>query len=403
MRVGISGLAVENASGLGRLSRIYLLALASARPDWELHVYFRSPRALQSLRAECDQQSADIVDYFIPHYASAAGLNRIVLEEWDLPRRFTRLKLDAYLGCDFTLPPKPLAELEAVILPDLIPFTNPSTVSWRARWLYRRGVRRSLCRRAHFLCISRHTLATLQQLFPEQSTAATVVYPALSPRLWQLAQLQHSSDHPLQVQGSLRMLVDPGRFILAVGVSGARKNTALLVRVYRNVVQSGEYRGSLILVGGDGNFHTAPQSDKFALQPAGAPAHRREHSAEIHDIGRISDYDLSQLYAAADLLVNLSTEEGFGFPVLEALAHGTPALVTAGSSMTEIALRGIATTPLGFEECNSRLVSTINALPLLRQESASLPVEQYSIQRLGRELAAVLAKQTSAYEVSDAH
>jgi len=390
VRVGVSGLAVGNSSGLGRLSRIYLLALASAAPQWELHVYLRSPHDIHTLRAECDQQTQSALDNLVPHYPPTQALNRLLLEEWDLPRQFARLKLDAYLGCDFTLPPAPLAKREVVILPDLIPFTNPGTVSWRARWLYRRGVRRSLRRRACMLCISQHTLETLRRLFPRDSSEARVVYPALSPRLWQLARQLHVSDHALQVTGSLHQLVDPGRFILSVGVAGPRKNTELLVRVYRSVVLDGEYRGSLVLVGGDGRFHTAPYGTKLALQPVGLAPAERSHGAEIHDLGRVSDHELSQLYAAADLLVCLSTEEGFGFPVLEALAHGTPALVTAGSSMTEIAERGIAATPLNFEECRQRLVSTVHAQPLLRQEAACLPVEKYSVERLGRELLAAL-------------
>lgn len=391
MRVGISGLAVCNPTGLGRLSRIYLLALALAEPEWELHVYLRGPAGLQALREECDRRTRDVVDQLVPHYPPLPGLNRLMLEEWDLPRRFARLGLDAYLGCDFSLPPKPLAPREAVILPDLLPYTQPGTLSWRARWLYRRGITRSAARASVLLCISQHTRQLVLSRFPHLAGEARVVYPGLSPKLWQLAQLEHHADHLPQVRGSLHSFSTRGRFILAVGALGARKNTGLLVRVYSEVVLAGDYRGSLVLAGGDGRYHTAPRRGGLALELAGPALRDDQPSAEIHDIGRVSDYDLSQLYRHADLLVSLSTEEGFGFPVLEALAHGTPALVTSGSSMTEIAQRGIVSTGLAPEECRQVLASALGALPLLRQEAATLPMQAYSIERLGSEVAQALA------------
>ncbi len=391
VRVGISGLAVSNRSGLGRLSRIYVLALALAEPEWELHLYLRSPHDLQLLRDECDRASSGLVEQFIAHFPPLPGLNRLLLEEWDLPRQFAPLQLDAYLGCDFNLPPRRVAVREVAILPDLLPFTQPGTISWRARWLYQRGIRRSAARAQSLLCISQHTRQELVRRFPQLDGAARVVYPALSPRLWQLARQEQHADHPPQVHGSLHGFATSGRFILAVGTLGARKNTELLVRVYSAVVHAGDYRGSLVLVGGDGRYHTAPRPASLALEMAGPAFRQRQPSAEIYDLGRVSDYDLSQLYQHADLLVSLSTEEGFGYPVLEALAHGTPALVTAGSSMTEIAQRGIVTTGLGSADCRQTLASALGALPLLRQEAAALSPQAYSIARLGRELSTALS------------
>ena len=398
MRIGVSGLAVNNPAGLGRLSRTYLLALASAAPDAELHVYLRAPADLSLIRDECDRESQPLTERLIPHYPAPLcrwsvlrPAHRLLMEEWDLPRQFLPLKLDAYLGCDFTLPPQPMAPREAVVLPDLLPFTKPYAVSWQAGWLYRRGITRSIRRRAALLCISRATQSALALRFPDAIKQSRVIYPALSPRLMQLAGRAHTADHALQVQGSLHALVAPGPFVLAVGVQGPRKNTALLVQTYLEAVMKDEYRGSLVLVGGDGRFHTPPKQRRLALEAAGLTLNpMRSRPTEVYDLGHVTDSDLSHLYQAADLLVCLSTEEGFGFPVLEALAHHTPVLVTADSSMTEVATAGIVTTPLDREQCCQRLVSTLKALPVLRREVAALPLQRYSIERLGTELVAAL-------------
>jgi len=392
VRIGISGLAVGNPGGLGRLSRTYLLALARAAPDWELRVYFRDRRQAALLAGELPTRDADAPAGIVAHYAPLGGLNRLLLEEFDLPRQLGPLELDAYLGCDFTLPPRPLAPRELVVLPDLLPFTRPATVGWRARFLYRRGIRRSIRRRATLLCISQRTAELLGQVFPGDECDARVVRPALSPRLLKLAVDQRSADVPLQVRGSLHGVSSPGRYLLSVGVAGSRKNTALLLDVYRRLVLSGDYHGSLILAGGNGSYHTAPGERKLVLEaahplprPAGDPV------PAVYDLGHVSDTDLSQLYRDADLLVSLSAEEGFGYPVLEALAHGTPALVTDGSVMAGIAAGGIATTRLSLRECSQRLKSALAALPMLRQEAAALRLEDYSIERLGRELVAAIA------------
>lgn len=390
VRAGVSGLAVSNRAGLGRLSRVYLLALAEAWPQWELHVFFRCREDLEALRAECGSAGSDLPSCLIPHFPPVAGLNRLLLEEFLLPAAFAPLRLDAYLGCDFTLPPRRLANREAVVVPDLLPFTRPGTVGWRARWLYRRGLVRAQARQASLLFISRHAQGSYERLFGPAPEGSQIAYPALSPRMQALAARARLEDHPLQVIGTHARLIDPGRFILYVGRNDARKNLPLLVSAYCQLVQSAAYRGSLVLAGGDGRYHTAPRPGPMAMQFAGSAGPEPSRSAEIHDLGRVSDYELSQLYDHADLLVNLSKEEGFGYPVLEALAHALPALVTAGSSMLEISDGGIAATRLDQASVVNRLGEALGALPLLRAEAQQFDATRFSIQRLGVDLASSL-------------
>jgi len=382
---------VGHPTGLGRLSRTYLLALAEAAPDWELCVYFRNRYQFEQLSDELAGAGAAVPANIRPYFPPLAVLNRLLMEELDLPRQFGHLELDAYLGCDFTLPRKKLAPRELVVLPDLLPFTKPSTVGWRARLLYRTGIRRSIARQAVLLCISPHTKDALDRLFPHHGCQTPVIMPALSPRLLALAQGQHGADVPLQVRGSLHAVTSPGPFLLSVGVLGPRKNTELLVNLYQRLVLEDKYHGSLVLAGGDGSFHTAPDERRLAFTTINpVPPQERGQTPAIYDLGRVSDHDLSRLYRDADLLISLSAEEGFGYPVIEALAHGTPALVTAGSSMAGIAEGGIAATELEPARCYQRLVSTLNALPLLRKEAAGIICEDYSSERLGRQLRAAV-------------
>jgi len=385
--VGISGLAISHISGLGRLNRTIILALAYAAPTWRLHVYLREPEQLKYLAKEAGARESDLPGNITPHYPSNGWVNRFLLEEYDLPRRLGRLPLDAYLGCDFTLPPRAVARRELVVVPDLLPFTRPRTVSWRARLLYRRGLRRSIRRQATLLCISNRTLAALNSVFPHHHCATRVLWPALSPRLIDLASRSQVVDRPLQARGSLHAAIAPGPYLLYVGADGPRKNLRLLVSLHRRLVLDGAYKGSLVVAGGNGRFHTAVERNGLAydvVQPVRRSA--PERLPAVYDLGLVSDADLSQLYAHADLLVNLSAEEGFGYPVLEALAHGTPALVTENSTMASIADCGVVGTALDPEVCYQRLVSMLGSLQLLRREAAAVPIAEYSLDRLGREL-----------------
>jgi glycosyltransferase involved in cell wall biosynthesis len=429
VRVGISGLAVSNSGGLGRLARTSIIALASARPDWELYVYLRSHDDVTALRDECDTESLPLVDNLRVHFPSSTWRARLVLEELDLPRQLRPLKLDTYLGLDFTLPTKKMADVQAVMLPDLLPFTHPRTVSMRARLLYRRGIKRAIARGARMICISEKTREQLDafvgvaparpQLASEGSrdragragaTPTTyVIHPAISPRLLQLADAALVRDRPLQVRGTHCSVTDPGRYLLYVGDNGPRKNVALLCSVYRSMVERGEYPGSLILAGCDGKHGTSHNGKRLVLETVGSavgrdlvgrdsvPANDSRAGTpappcHIYDLGRVSDNDLSELYANADLLVNLSSEEGFGYPVLEAIAHGTPAVVTKGSAMQECAPAGIVPTPLEPQAIAETITSAVTALPLLRQEIHAIDRGWFNIGRMGQQLAEVLEK-----------
>jgi glycosyltransferase involved in cell wall biosynthesis len=57
----------------------------------------------------------------------------------------------------------------------------------------------------------------------------------------------------------------------------------------------------------------------------------------IRDLGRISEEDVLGAYNAAEMLVFPSLYEGFGFPVLEAMACGIPTVVSTGGSLPEVA------------------------------------------------------------------
>jgi glycosyltransferase involved in cell wall biosynthesis len=117
-------------------------------------------------------------------------------------------------------------------------------------------------------------------------------------------------------------------FILAVGEFEPRKRVLDLMR------------------GHDRYFATAPTYPPICrLVVAGAGGSQEQEAAERRGVGCdllgfISDEELSGLYRRATLFVSLSAYEGFGLPIVEAMAHGCPVLVADNSSQAEVAGEG---------------------------------------------------------------
>ena len=117
-------------------------------------------------------------------------------------------------------------------------------------------------------------------------------------------------------------------FVLAVGEFEPRKRVLELMR------------------GHDRYFATAPTFPPICrLVIAGAGGSQEQEANERRGIGCdllgfISDDDLHELYRRATLFVSLSAYEGFGLPIVEAMAHGCPVLVADNSSQAEVAGEG---------------------------------------------------------------
>lgn len=119
-----------------------------------------------------------------------------------------------------------------------------------------------------------------------------------------------------------RVLGGEGEMILNVGVIQNRKNTLNMLRALKTLPPS--YK--LVLSGGNG--YGSEAIHKFI---------RTESLAErVKVLGFVDDTQLARLYQAASLFLFPSLEEGFGIPVLEAMAAGTPVVTSNVSSMPEV-------------------------------------------------------------------
>jgi glycosyltransferase involved in cell wall biosynthesis len=139
----------------------------------------------------------------------------------------------------------------------------------------------------------------------------------------------------------------PTEYLLFVGTLEPRKNLARLV---------GALRG---------------RSDLPPLVIAGADGWGDidvPHSANVQFIGHVDDQHLGAVYAGASVLCYPSLWEGFGLPILEAMAQGTPVVTSIGTSTQEVAGgAAVLVDPLSEESIRNGIDEALRDADVLRQ------------------------------------
>jgi alpha-1,3-rhamnosyl/mannosyltransferase len=124
-----------------------------------------------------------------------------------------------------------------------------------------------------------------------------------------------------------RFGLSPGEYLLSVGTLEPRKNLVRTLQAYSRLPERLRQRFPLAVVGAAG-WH---ESSIFAgLAPL-------ERKGEVRVLSYVGDEELAELYCGARALLYPSLYEGFGFPIVEAMASGTPVITSSIGCMKEVA------------------------------------------------------------------
>lgn len=139
-------------------------------------------------------------------------------------------------------------------------------------------------------------------------------------------QFQPVRDHERLVAIRRRYGIER-EYLLTVGNLQPRKNLARLIQAYTQVRDSDEgFRCQLVIVGKKAWLH----------QHIFHEAHRSHYAGDVILTGYVPDEELPVLYSGAVAFIYPSIFEGFGLPVLEAMACGTPVVTSNSSSLPEV-------------------------------------------------------------------
>ena len=181
-----------------------------------------------------------------------------------------------------------------------------------------RSTLRALWQGATLAVDSQATADEVRRWFHVPPERMQVVYPAASSVFVLL--------DGVELAAAKRRLADrfglDGPFVLSVGTLEPRKNVARLIEAYSGIDPELRRSTPLVLVG-DGGWK---QQAAFA----------GEWPDFVRRLGKVDERDLVALYNAATVVAYPSLVEGFGLPVVEAMACGTPVLTSNVSSLVEV-------------------------------------------------------------------
>lgn len=211
---------------------------------------------------------------------------------------------------------KPQTKL-ALTVHDLSPFVFPNFYNLKRRlWHKSLGFKKSLMRADIIFAVSEFTKKDIIEKFGVEEKKIKVVYQGID----------HSVYKPNLPESELRRVRNkyslPGEFILFLATIEPRKNLVGLIEAFNRLPN----KVSLVIAGKPG-WKFGPSVKKISQSP------KREF---IHELGYVDEADKPFLLALAKALVFPSFYEGFGFPVLEAMAVGTPVITSNLTSLPEV-------------------------------------------------------------------
>jgi alpha-1,3-rhamnosyl/mannosyltransferase len=233
-----------------------------------------------------------------------------------VPRLIKRLGAELYHSAYLVMPYRPGVPAIVTVY-DLIPLRQPEHSTARARLLFRGAAWLAVRSARHLIAISEHCRQDFISEFgiaPDRITRIPLAASAaFAPR---------ASEAIADVRSRHQL---PPAYVLYLGSNKPHKNLQRLVEAWRIARSDGGLGGAVMAIAGAwderyGSLRSTSADDRG-----------------IRWLGPVSDDDLPALYSGASCFVFPSLFEGFGLPVLEAMACGAPVICSDRTSLPEVA------------------------------------------------------------------
>jgi glycosyltransferase involved in cell wall biosynthesis len=286
--------AVEVAAGRGRFVRETLAALSRRDDDVRYLCYARS-RWQETLDPRFEWRLIDAPDPWW-HLLTARAANR---------------ECDVFLSSNSYLTTWMLRIPAVPVIYDMIAFDRSHRPNPRSVMIERLTLGLAVRRSRAFIAISHATAEDFERRFPAAAGGVTVAPLGVAPRLIDLPAVEQTA------------LPKPG-FVLAVGTLEPRKNLPGLVAAYQLLDEQLQREHPIVVVGDIG----WQVDDTIAML--------RSLGDRCVLLGHVPDDTLAELYRRCAVFCYPSLYEGFGLPVLEAMAAGAAVVTSNLSSLPEV-------------------------------------------------------------------
>jgi glycosyltransferase involved in cell wall biosynthesis len=265
----------KNLSGVGVYSRELLFGLARAHPLEQFRFYYRPHRFLRSFHDSLPKNASRRLLRGVPSADIFHALNQRV----DSKARRT-----------------------VSTFHDLFVMTGDySSPEFRAR--FTQQARDAAARSDLIIAVSSFTASQIASLLKVETSRIRVVHHGVRPAL---------------------ISEEKENIVLCVGAIQRRKNIGRLAKAFESLPDSWR----LVLAGAADGYGAAEELHAVEQSPA---------RSRIDVLGYVSTQQLESLYSRASIFAFPSLDEGFGMPILEAMAHAVPVLTSNCSAMPEVA------------------------------------------------------------------
>jgi glycosyltransferase involved in cell wall biosynthesis len=290
--------------GIGTYTRNLLQGLSKHGNGFEIHAITREQH-----REEVLQWCPSVTVVNVPIYT--------MREQWAIPR--------AAKGCDLLHVPHynaPLLERGRMVasIADLIHIMDRAYNRSLPSWVYAGPMLNLVARRAeHIVTVSEYSKARIVERLGVAASKVTVIHNGVDS---DFRCMEREEAFP-QVSEALG-IHEP--YLLYVGSLKPYKNVSTLLKAFAMLHNRREIRQKLLILG----------DDAAGKRPLVEECSRLGIEDRTQFVSYAAQGLLPRIYAAADLLVMPSRMEGFGLPVLEAMACGTPVVCSRAASLPEV-------------------------------------------------------------------
>jgi glycosyltransferase involved in cell wall biosynthesis len=350
MRIAIDLLIAEKEpSGLLFSTVALLEGLARVDQENEYIIITACPEEYQALT----KKVANMRVYFVS-LRTWRGI--LVRHQLMLPNILKRIKPDLLHVPAFAAPIGWNGPL-VLTVHDLAFLQVPTQSSLYARLYWKYLLHKSVLRAKRVIAVSEQTRDELTSFWSVDKSQIHVVHNALRSSLCltetTLQEIQAMKDRYGE------------HYLLQVGRIMPRKNIEVLIAAF-NLLAPCFDNLRLVLVGGGGH------GSNEVLQQVEESSYRER----IHLAGWVPDRDMGALYAAASALVFPSKHEGFGLPILEAMACGTPAVASYEAASQEVAGEAVVRADCSSPLLLADAIASLLADTAMRERLVQLGYEQ---------------------------
>jgi glycosyltransferase involved in cell wall biosynthesis len=264
-----------------------------------------------------------------PEAANARGRNiflpdrylNVLWYRWRVPLPATLFSgpADIYHGPDFVLPPLGKKVKKVVTIHDLAFLEHPEYAVPSLAAYLRKVVPEAVNAADIVATVSTEVSRTLTTHFQTPAEKMIVVPNGVSPHF-------HRINDPIILSATQHKFGLKHPLVLGVGTMEPRKNHLSLIKAFHQAQQKKGGPAMLAIAGGQGWLYEETKQLVSELKL----------EKKVRFLGRVSDLELITLYSMADVFAFPSFAEGFGIPLIEAMACGAPVITSNLSAMPEV-------------------------------------------------------------------